>query len=448
MTDHPDAARSGLKWWVALVGGTLAACMLGFAQKLPCWLGGWNMAAFPYRHACYTDIYPLYFTKGLAEGKIPYLDSLVEYPVLIGAAMQALASLVSPVTDPVARGRAFFDANVVLLTVAAAVTVVAVAALAGRRRNDAYFVAAAPGLILTAFINWDLLVVALAAVGLLAWARRRPAWAGVLLGLAVATKFYPLLFFGPMFLLCLRAGRLVPFAKALGAAVGVWLAVNLPVAIVAPHGWSEFYRFSQKRGIGWGSIWWLLDSYGVPFFAGATVDRINATGMWGLVALCAGIAVLALAAPRRPRLPQLLFLVVAAFMITNKVWSPQYVLWLLPLMVLARPRWGGYLLWQAASVVYFFAIWAYLLRITTAAPAGIGQNLYSAAIAAHILAVAVLCALVVHDVLRPQADIVRREGVDDPAGGVLDGVADWFALRPGALRLVGTSGRRREPEIH
>ena len=35
-----------------------------------------------------------------------------------------------------------------------------------------------------------------------------------------------------------------------------------------------------------------------------------------------------------------------------------------------------------------------------------------------------LAALVVRDVLRPELDVVRRDGVDDPAGGVLDGAPD------------------------
>ena len=85
-----------------------------------------------------------------------------------------------------------------------------------------------------------------------------------------------------------------------------------------------------------------------------------------LAAACAAIAVLALAAPRRPRLPQLCFLVLAAFLMTNKVWSPQYVIWLVPLAVLARPRLWPYLLWQLAEVAYFFGIWGYLIFVYAA----------------------------------------------------------------------------------
>ena len=73
---------------------------------------------------------------------------------------------------------------------------------------------------------------------------------------------------------------------------------------------------------------------------------------------------LALRAPRRPRLAQLCFLVVALFLLTSKVWSQQFVLWLIPLAVLARPRWGAFLAWQVAEIGYFLAFYAQMLNIS------------------------------------------------------------------------------------
>ena len=72
------------------------------------------------------------------------------------------------------------------------------------------------------------------------------------------------------------------------------------------------------------------------------------------------IAVLGLVAPESPRLAQLGFLVVAAFLLVNKVYSPQYVLWLLPLAALARPRWRDHLMWQGTEIFYFAMVWWYL----------------------------------------------------------------------------------------
>src|SRR5206468_9663613 len=83
---------------------------------------------------------------------------------------------------------------------------------------------------------------------------------------------------------------------------------------------------------------------------------------YGLFALCcAGIGLLIMLAPKPPRVAQVAFLVVAGFLIFSKVWSQQYVLWLLPLAVLARPRWGAFLVWQVAEVAYFCAFYGELM---------------------------------------------------------------------------------------
>ena len=52
-----------------------------------------------------------------------------------------------------------------------------------------------------------------------------------------------------------------------------------------------------------------------------------------------------------------------------------------------------------------------------------------AALLARFLTVALLCGYVVGDILRPDRDVVRRGGEDDPAGGVLAGAPDRFVLR-------------------
>lgn len=430
------AARAAARGWPVLVAATLAACLLAYLQKMPCRAGGWNIPNFQYTHACYSDVYPLYFVEGLVDGKLPYVGHAVEYPVVIGAFMQVVAWIVGPVGDPATRGLVFYDITAVCMAVCAVVAVLATAYV--YRRNgrtygrEGLLIACSPGLILAAYINWDLLAVALTALAVACWSRRRLVWAGVLLGLAVATKFYPLLLLGPLFLLCLRAGRLRAFGTTAGAAAATWLVVNLPVALAAPHGWATFYTFSQERPADWGSIWYFFQTEGVPVLGSENVDRINTFGTGTFVVGCLLIAVLALAARQRPRLGQLCFLVLAAFLLTNKVWSPQYVLWLLPFLVLARPRVFSWAVWQIAEVGYFIAIWPYLLRVLTPNPGlGIGEGPYFTALVARAVVVVGLAALIVVDVLRPSGDVVRSGGdVDDPAGGVLDGARDRFVLRP------------------
>ena len=48
---------------------------------------------------------------------MPYYGHPVEYPVLIGGAMQLAAWVVRPISDPFTRGREFFDVTIVLLTI-------------------------------------------------------------------------------------------------------------------------------------------------------------------------------------------------------------------------------------------------------------------------------------------------------------------------------------------
>jgi uncharacterized membrane protein len=430
----------------AVLGGTavlaaasVAGMLAAFAVKLPCRSAAtWNGIG-EYQHFCYTDIYPLYYDEGLSAGKVPYTGHPVEYPVLIGGAMQAAASVVRDVSAAI-QGREFFDVTALALAVCAVIGVLATAQAAGsNRRWQALLIALSPALILNAFVNWDLIAMALLAVGMAAWARRHAVWAGMFFGLAVATKFYPLVVFGPLLLLCLRAGQLREFWKCTGAAAVAWLAVNLPVMIAAPTGWARFYTMSKTRGADWGSIWYYFQHLGVPLFGTSNVSTLNLLSAVFLLLAVAGIVLLALAAEQRPRLPQLCFLLLAVFLMANKVWSPQYVIWLLPLAVLARPRFWPYLAWQIAEVGYFFGIWAYLLFVTRNGAVvsgynGIGTGWYFFLLLVRFGTLAVLAGYVVRDILVPARDVVRAvDGDDDPAGGVLNFAPDKFVLR-GLLR--------------
>jgi uncharacterized membrane protein len=143
---------------------------------------------------------------------------------------------------------------------------------------------------------------------------------------------------------------------------------------------------------------------------------------------------LLLFAPQRPRLAQGVFLIVTLFLLVNKVYSPQYVLWLLPLLVLARPRWLDWTLFSVAELLYFMAIWAHIGG-TTATGVGGQDRIYMAAVLLRIGVQLWLCVQVIRDAWNPARDIVRAGGLDDLDGGLLDGRPDapwlrrWTTLR-------------------
>ncbi|MHB1802054.1 MAG: glycosyltransferase family 87 protein [Actinomycetes bacterium] len=429
--------RSG--WWMpvrVLVALVLMTMALGWAQKGYCRSTGFAGQG-PFVHACYSDIPVLYQARGLAAGDVPYVAPRsvqpVEYPVLTGLVMWANARLVpAGVRDP---GVWYFDITALGLALAAVVAVVSTIGVAGRRPWDVAMLAVAPTLALAGTVNWDLWAVMLTSLSMLAWARRRPWLAGVLLGLGTATKFYPVLLLGALIVLGLRTGRMRAVGQAVAAAVVSWLVVNLPVAVASFRQWSTFYRFSQARGVDFGSPWYAaqLVHHGLP------PGLVNLVPAGSFAVACLAIAVLVLHAPRRARLAQVAFLVLAAFLLTTKVYSPQYVLWLLPLAVLARPRWRDFLIWQAGEVVYFFAVWLYIDGFSSP-QRGLPVDWYVAATAVHLLATGWLVAMVVRDLWSSRYDAVRADGTDDPAGGVFDGAPDWFVLRRRPVHRAGPVG--------
>lgn len=405
--------------------------LVGYVMRAPCHNNGFSGSIYP--QMCYSDIPPLFAGRGFAAGLFPYLQSapgveVLEYPVLTGLFMWVAAELTGASGTGSERAILFFDWNAVMLATCLIVVVLATAMTVRRRPWDAAMVALAPGVILTSLINWDLLAMAFTAVGIALWSRHRSGWAGVMLGLGAASKFYPLILFGPLLLVCLRAGRMRDFWKAVAGAVVSWSVVNLPFMVANFDSWSRFYTFSARRGQDFGSVWYALS------FAHIDIppDSLNKYATGSFLALCAGIAALALLAPRRPRLASLCFLAIAAFAVTNKVYSPQYVLWLIPFAVMARPRWRDFLIWQSCEVVYFVSVWLFLEQYGSGGK-GIPGPWYAAAIWLHVLGTLFFSAMVIRDVLWPAYDPIRTDGhpddVDDPGGGPVDGAPDRFSLR-------------------
>lgn len=437
----PVGRRAGRHpWWTpvrVLLALTALCVALGMVQKGNCYQDTWQDGTARYTHMCYSDLPYLYTGRGFAELNWPYSDdqqvrdrfSVMEYPVGIAYWAWGTAYVThwlngSPDLEPRYAAQAddvagwpkvqremriFVIVNALGFAVLALLSTWLLAGVNPRRPWDAAAFALSPALLLTGLVNWDLIAVAFVAGALWAWSRDRPLLTGILIGLGTATKLYPLFLLGGVLVICLRQRRFRAFGVAVVGAVAAWLVANLPALLTGPSEWKVFWSFNSERGADLGSIWLVvqqaMDTTPDPFtFEPHTINIVSWLffGLW-----CLGVAALGLTSPATPRLAQLGFLLVAGFLLINKVYSPQYVLWLLPLAVLARPRWRDLLIWQAGEVLYFAAVWWYLGGFL--APAGGGDaGFYWAATLLRMAAELYLVAVVVRDLWDPRRDPVRQ----------------------------------------
>ncbi len=255
-----------------------------------------------FTHACYSDIPTTAASSGLTTGTLPFLEPVagqyLAQPLGTGFTLWGLAAL-SP--DGGDRARWVFDLAVLLLVLATAVVVVCVALLSRHRPWDAALVAASPVLLTSALISLDLLAVALAMLGLLAFSRRHPALAGALLALAVLVRPLALVVLVALALVGARTGHRSTVATTWVAAVVAWVGLNLPVAVLYPDGWGAYWGSLWNAPAGYGSVWLLPQLLAAELGGQASVPRAPAwTALVGLV-LVAGAAVVLAAAPATTR---------------------------------------------------------------------------------------------------------------------------------------------------
>ncbi|WP_284976951.1 glycosyltransferase 87 family protein [Arthrobacter sp. efr-133-TYG-104] len=411
---------------------TVIAALVAVLTKDYCRVNGWHTPDQFYA-TCYSDFPELFRNRGLGDGVFPFFTQggQFEYPVLMGIVAGVTALLVPGHGTGDERVLGYFDVNATLIVAVWIVTVLLTARINRHRPWDAAMVALAPGIVLAGFINWDMWAVGLLALGMYFFARDKVVLAGVCFGLGAATKLYPLLILGAILVLALRTGKLRTFLVTAGATLAAWLAVNLPIAAINPSGWGYFFTFTRDRPAGYSSPWFAYNLVADRLHGGQIdAGTINVLALSLFLLACAFIGALALAAPRRPRLAQLVFLIVAALILTNKVYSPQFVIWLIPLLALARPRWRDFLIWQAAEGLHWAAIWMYLGQATSggAAQHNIDMSYYVLAVVLHMVATAYLMARVAWEIWIPSNDPIRASGQDDPHGGPFDGADDRFVI--------------------
>ncbi|WP_125613054.1 glycosyltransferase family 87 protein [Specibacter cremeus] len=427
-----------------LVLMTLVSALVAVIFKYHCRKSGWTTPD-QYSTVCWSQLPNTFVEANLAHA-FPFFTPGVTFdqPPLAGMIAGVTAWLTGWAGTGAARQLAFFDVNAVLIGIAWLVTVVVTARSARRRPWDAAIVAASPVLILTAYVSWDFWAAALVGVGTYLFARRRTWWAGAAIGLAITAAPYALLVLFVLFLLSIRAGQVMAVLETVVTGLVTACLVVAPVLLVNPAAWGAYVTGFLTRPPSDSSLYG-----GYNLLAGRLgfqrLDPVT-TNVLELVLVAVvllGVAFVARAAPRRPRVAQLAFLAVAGLTVVGKQAAPWQAIWLLPLLALAYPRWRAALLWQAAVVAHFVALMLFQAKVlgNLSDQHAIDMPYFVLAAVVDGAATITLMALVIRGILDPGQDVVRRLGVDDPLGGVLEHAPDAVAWRRhAAAPAVGDGG--------
>lgn len=383
--------------FLAIVGS-----LLSFAKFDHCRSSSWA-APDSYVHACYSDIPILYNARSLDTHRWAYQggEKAVEYPVVMGAVMWATSWIVPNNGHSL---RNYFDFNAILLALLFVFSVLIVWKI---RPDYAYLAALSPGVIMALYINWDLWGIATMLLAIYYFDKNRLRLSASLLGLSIATKFFPVFLLIPIVLILWRRADVRTIVKYVFTSALVWAAINAPVILTTPQGWWHFYKLNLDRGSDWGSLWYALSILGFH------LRFLNFLTMFALLAIVVALVFFILEIKQVPTLADLSFIVMAATLCVGKVYSPQYVLWLLPLAVIAlkdRSHIPAFWVWQAAEVTYHFAIWQHLALIS-GSHFGLPATGYALATLVRIVATAYFITVLVKYWL-PQIQISRGERPD------------------------------------
>ena len=288
----------------------------------------------------------------------------VEYPALTGLIMWLISFFVSPSDTAIySYYRLTASLQIILFTYSAYL----IYKLAGKKY--AFYFILAPAVLYSLNRNWDIWAIAPMLVAILLFERKKYGLSAVLLAISIATKFFPIVLMLPIAIIFLREKNLFAFIKYGAVTLVSWVLINLPFAIVNLKGWAYFYEFNAKRGLGSASF------YEISSIIFKSI-KFNSIHFYILnITIFLIVTLFLIRLKQIPNLLESSFFVMFAFILFNKQYSMQYVIWLSALAVLAISQISKrqresiiyiYILWQALELAFQYAFFQNILTNTYA----------------------------------------------------------------------------------
>ena len=288
----------------------------------------------------------------------------VEYPALTGLIMWLLSFLVSPSQTAVFD---YYRITAAFQIVLLAISAYLIFKLAGKKYGF-YFILA-PAVLYSLNRNWDIWAIAAMLLAIYLFEKKRFQLSAILLAVSIATKFFPIVLMLPIMIIFLRNKQIKLFIRyALTTAIA-WGVINLPFVLINYEGWAYFYKFSAERGLGSASFFEITNII-LPSITFSSI-HFYILNTLALVAVTTYFVKL----KSVPTLAATSFFVMFGFILFNKQYSMQYVIWLSALAVLTFSYLKRehkelliyvYILWQTLELAFQYSFFQKILTSTYA----------------------------------------------------------------------------------
>ena len=214
----------------------------------------------------------------------------------------------------------------------------------------------APSFIFYSLLNFDLPAVFLCLLAIYFHLQRKEDLSAVSLGLGTAVKFFPILLL-PLFLFDKKIRNYVRYCVVAGVS---WLLVNLPFMLLDFEAWLFPYLWQATRE---------------PTRDGVCLPPLPCSRRHGslpLLSLLYALTLLYMSRHRTERGTQSLLSkrmrlvgfsvpLLTSFLLANRIFSPQYILWVLPFLVFASPlSFVSFYLFEIPNVAHTLFLFKYM----------------------------------------------------------------------------------------
>ncbi|MBI4571279.1 MAG: DUF2029 domain-containing protein [Chloroflexi bacterium] len=283
--------------------------------------------------------------RGARAGSLPYRDVPFEYPPLTGMTWAAIEAVAGSAAAHVALW-------VAVQAAAAGVVAFALACAAGPKRAIVFW-SLSPQLLLYGSVNFETFALAPLVIAVVLARRERMVVSSVALAVGTAVKLFPAAVLPVVLARSLRGDARAAVASAIAFSVVV-AAAFAPTASAPFSSLFSPWRYSVGIEPNLDSPWGLVREV-VRAAGWDPVEAIVAVTLVGTVATFV-IAVLP-AAWRAPDAAVGAGLAITTVLLWSRLFSPQYVLWLLPFFSLAIPSMRTFLLLTVADLGVFATIY-------------------------------------------------------------------------------------------